>query len=45
MLGHVALHEERADIGIEAGRDQESGEIESRLAELARVAREMGRPV
>src|SRR6185312_1009560 len=40
MLGHVALDEERADIGIEAAGDEERGQIERRLAESFRLLRD-----
>ena len=40
MLGHVALDEERADVGVEAAGDQERGEVERRLAQLVRLLRD-----
>ena len=33
MLGHVALNEERAGVGIEAASDEERGQVERRLAQ------------
>ena len=43
MLGHVALDEERADVGVEAAGDEERGQVECRLAQCFRLLRHRDR--
>ena len=40
MLGHVALHEERTNVGVEAAGDEERGQVERRLAQDFRLLRD-----